>query len=60
MTALAWGTRREPAIEQAAGAHASDEDWTQQLTSALSVFTRCRWPRNYLRTTPRTPAAARK
>ena len=60
MTALIWGTRREPAIEQAAGAHASDEDWTQQLASALSAFTRCRWPRNYLRTTPHTPAAPRK
>jgi hypothetical protein len=60
MTALAWGTRPEPAIEQAAGARASDQDWPQQLTTALSAFTRCQWPRNYLRAAPLTPAAPRK
>jgi hypothetical protein len=55
-SALVWGTRTFSAIEEAIGARASDEDWNQRLTDALSAFSRLRWPRNYLRPATATPS----
>jgi hypothetical protein len=56
LSVLVWGTRTVSALEEAVGACAADEDWSQRLTDALSAFTRLRWPRNYLR--PATAAAS--
>ena len=47
--AVAYGTRPAPAIEQAVGARAADQDWEQRLADALTAFRDCRWPLDYLR-----------
>ena len=47
--AVGYGTRPARAIEQAVGARATDQDWEQRLTDALTAFRDCRWPLDYLR-----------
>ncbi len=47
--AVGYGTRPAPAIEQAVGARADDQDWEQRLADALTAFRDCRWPLDYLR-----------
>ena len=47
--AVGYGTRAASAIEQAVGARATDQDWEQRLTDALTAFRDCRWPLDYLR-----------
>ena len=47
--AVSYGTRPAPAIEQAVGARADDQDWEQRLADALTAFRDCRWPLDYLR-----------
>jgi uncharacterized protein len=51
--AIAFGTRPASAIEHAVGTRTDNQDWQQRLTDALTAFTDCRWPLDYLR-----PAAA--
>ena len=50
--AVGYGTRPAPAIEQAVGARAADQDWRQRLADALTAFRDCRWPLDYLRPEP--------
>jgi hypothetical protein len=45
---VAYGTRTPAAIEGAAGARRSDDDWQQRLTAVLAWFRDCRWPLDYL------------
>jgi hypothetical protein len=52
--AVGYGTRRASAIEHAVGAQATDPDWEQRLTDALTAFRDCRWPLDYLRPAPGT------
>jgi hypothetical protein len=40
---ISFGTAAHPAIEQAAGARASDPDWAQRLATALEDFPDCPW-----------------
>jgi hypothetical protein len=47
--AVGYGTRPASAIEQAAGARATDQDWEQRLADALTALLDCRWPLDYLR-----------
>jgi uncharacterized protein len=43
-----WGTRQHPAIEQAVGARAGNDDWLARLGEALTAFARLPWPRKLL------------
>jgi uncharacterized protein len=48
VTTVIWGTHPRPAIEQAAGARASNGDWPARLADALTAFARLPWPRKLL------------
>ena len=48
MRRIAFGTTRPAALETAVGAKASDEDWEQRLSEALTQLHDCRWPLDYL------------
>jgi hypothetical protein len=49
LDAVAFGTRPASAIEHAVGAQATDPDWEQRLSDALTAFQDCRWPVDHLR-----------
>jgi Helicase HerA, central domain len=44
ITAIVWGSRPRPAIEQAIGTHASNDDWADQFAEALDAFMQLPWP----------------
>jgi uncharacterized protein len=46
---VAFGTRTPAAIERAIGTRATNDDWDERLSNALSAFRDCRWPADYLR-----------
>jgi len=47
-----WGTRPHPAIEQAAGARASSDQWPARLHQILAAFATTQWPGKLLQRAP--------